>query len=85
MAAVDDSEWRHVQAPWTPSEMNSLNAYQTSEVFHPYTCHRHGSNLVATLKGWRCPAVSDCNWDRSWAWQWTVDNSWRQLRDDQAS
>lgn len=46
-----------VRAPWTPDQVDSLNAYQRSNVFHPYTGSR-GPNgeerpiLIATPNGW---------------------------------
>lgn len=48
------------QAPWTPEEVERLNAQQKAGQFHPYTCpgdlpacqkHRE---LIATEQGWVC-------------------------------
>ncbi len=49
---------------FTPEEVESLNSYQISGAFHPFTCggdrtdkdHLDGEGLlVATEDGWLCP------------------------------
>jgi len=67
---------------FTPDEVKSLNEYQQSGVFHPFTCggdrtdekHLDGEGLlVATEDGWVCPF---CEWRQDWAhdsmknWNW---------------
>ncbi len=58
---------------FTPGEVESLNAYQKSRVFHPFTCggnrmdekHLDGEGLlVATEDGWYCPF---CEYRQQWA------------------
>ena len=60
----------NIRAPWTPTQVDALNAYQRSGFFHPYTCgqrsrwaHEDGL-LVATEVGWVCP---DCPYTQDWA------------------
>lgn len=67
---------------FTPDEVASLNAYQNSNAFHPFTCggnrtdakHLDGEGrLVATEYGWTCPY---CEYKQNWAhdfmknWEW---------------
>ena len=77
-----------VDAPFSPEQVASLNAYQSSGRMHPFTCagnrhdgvHRayqaeHGGDLgqlVATETG--CPV---CASTQDWAWLWMSDWSWR--------
>lgn len=85
--AADDPKWERTYAPWSTPQLSSLNGYQVSETFHPYTCDVHSDRpLVATPDGWRCSASGcACSYERSWGWAWTADNSWRQiLRDAKA-
>jgi hypothetical protein len=62
--------------PWTQEEVDKLNAYQKSNLFHPYTCpvnHKGGEEsrtLVATTKGWRCPT---CKYTQMWAHTMTIE------------
>jgi hypothetical protein len=69
-----------VEAPWTPDQVESLNAYQHADNVHPFTGER-GPNgeetvLVATPQGWveqeGGPIV------QRWAHFWMADWSWRQ-------
>ena len=43
-----------IVAPWTPAEVDALNAYQQSGRFHPYTCRECPASLTATPDGWVC-------------------------------
>lgn len=68
-------------APFSPEQVEALNRFQQSMVFHPFTCggnrsdekHKayqkeHGGDfgqLVATEKGWICPS---CGYTQDWAW-----------------
>lgn len=75
-----------IEAPFTDEQVESLNGYQMSGAFHPFTCtwcrdHRDvGSNddclLVATRSGWICPT---CTHHQTWAWVWMGDNEWKHL------
>lgn len=60
-------------APWTATEVEALNAWQTGPV-HPFTCSNRNDGghhittdlgvLVATESGWTCP---DCGYRQNWA------------------
>ena len=68
-----------VRAPWTQDQVDSLNTYQASGAFHPYTCGRSGEHvLVATAGGWRC--LED-DYQQDWAHAFTADWSWRAMAD----
>lgn len=66
----------HVRAPWTPKQVEALNAYQAGETDgHPYTCPMHSCGhvlLVATPDGWRCREPI-CDYRQDWAHAWTAD------------
>lgn len=71
-----------VYSPWNIDQVASLNAYQSSGVFHPYTCGNRcvsdrGDDgvLVATPEGWICP---ECGYTQAWALAWMTDWSWRK-------
>jgi hypothetical protein len=57
-----------VFAPWTPEQVEALNAYQKLGYVHEFTCHfDHGEKsrvLVATEDGWHCPS---CDYKQLWA------------------
>lgn len=75
------------KAPWTPDQVKSLNGYQASTKYHPYTCRdrsrrphkwRLGDKgiLVATIDGWYCP---DCNAvTQTWAHDFTLNWAWQR-------
>lgn len=77
------AELAQVHAPWTEDQVASLNAYQVSGVFHPFT----GNNdllpfgvddvLVAQEDGWH--STADASYRQTWAWGWMADWSWRSL------
>lgn len=60
-----------VQAPFTPEQMDALNAYQSRGDFHPYTCGSATCRtaLVATEGAWRCP---ECSYVQGWAYEGSV-------------
>lgn len=68
-------------APWTSQQVTSLNDFQLSGVFHPFTCpnraegHVRDGELVATPLGWTCPS---CAYHQDWAHPAMVDGSWRR-------
>ena len=67
------------KAPWTPDQVESLNAYQKSGVRHPFTCGAPGcgADLVASVHGWACP---QCNlWTQDWCHGWMADWSWKKF------
>ena len=56
-----------VFAPWTKEQVDGLNRYQKSDLFHPFTCGgEHGGDkvLVATEQGWVC---GRCAYTQNWA------------------
>jgi hypothetical protein len=72
-----------VTAPWSEEQVRSLNDYQVSGVFHPFT----GNNdllplghdlLVATPDGW--VSQIDPSYRQDWAWAWMADRSWESMR-----
>ena len=64
-----------VIVPWTPEQVESLNAYQASGAMHPFTCGNDSTHriLLATPSGWVC---SDCDWRQNWAHSWMADWEW---------
>ena len=56
------------RAPWTPSQVDALNAFQRAGLFHPFTCggeHDDGGVvLTATENGWVCQL---CDYTQDWA------------------
>lgn len=75
---------------FSEAEVASLNAYQKSGFFHPFTCgnpdHEEHVNLVAAEQGWYCPAMVDenneeyCDYTQTWAHDFMKDWSWRRLQ-----
>jgi hypothetical protein len=76
-----------VHAPFTSSQISSLNGYQESGAGHPFTCSGGGGPhsdrlgrpavLVAGQGGWRCP-VTGCTHHQGWAPVFMADGSWRE-------
>jgi hypothetical protein len=76
---------------FTPDEVESLNAYQESGVFHPFTCgsgnrmderHLDGEGLlVATEAGWICPC---CDYKQDWAHDLMKNWAWKKALGAQA-
>jgi len=71
-----------IKAPWTPEQVESANAYQTSGVFHEFTCgtkekQASGSSgaQIATSNGWVCPS---CDYTQDWAHDFMLDKSWQK-------
>lgn len=75
-----ESSAKKVFAPWTDEQVRSLNDYQSSGVFHPFTGRNElappGEDdvLVATSEGW----ISDLDPDyrQGWAWEWMANRHW---------
>ena len=65
-AIMKDDDFSH--PPWSPQQVINLNCFQHAGKFHPFTCPRDGTVLVATPNGWVCPAA-----DRSWECSYTQD------------
>lgn len=81
-----------VDAPFTPEQVESLNAYQHAGIFHEFTCggkHEAGVVLgpglvfepavllVATVDGWVCS--QSCGYTQTWAHSFMADDTWRSL------
>jgi hypothetical protein len=66
-------------APFTPAEVATLNEYQQSGVWHPFTCGNAlcGRELIATEAEWVCPG---CSYTQDWAYTWMADGSWCDQR-----
>ncbi|MER6492651.1 hypothetical protein [Streptomyces griseorubiginosus] len=64
---------RIIRAPWTPEQVDALNAFQQRGGMHPFTCggeHTPASpTLVAYTDGWRCPQPygESCDYRQDWA------------------
>lgn len=54
-------------SPWTPEEVDNLNARQKLTMMHPYTCSECGSDLVAKFNGWHCPNLECDSKPQNWA------------------
>jgi hypothetical protein len=64
------------EAPFTDREVDSINRFQRSSVFHEFTCvedHDQDRTLVADNDGLRCP---HCAYTQNWAYSWMADGSW---------
>lgn len=67
----------HVEPPFTEDQVKSLNAYQASNVCHPFTCICGGHTvLIATKEGWICPK---CDYKQKWAHKFMADWTWKIL------
>lgn len=60
-------------AKFTPSEVASINAFQAAGLFHPFTCDKCRTDLVAREDGLFCPA---CPYTQIWAHSFMSDWSW---------
>lgn len=65
------------QAPFTDDQILSLNEYQSSGVFHEFTCGGENCReaMVAQRDGWVCPT---CGYNKqNWAWEWMANWGWK--------
>jgi hypothetical protein len=62
-----------IKAPWTYEQVEALQLYQDSGIFHPFTCGNrddhpvvHGDKgiLIPTVRGWICQF---CDYTQDWA------------------
>lgn len=70
-----------VSAPFSADQVASLNGYQSSGVFHEFTCGSEDcpadqATLIAAEDGWHCPA---CSYTQDWAHHFMADGSWRDF------
>lgn len=83
-AALEMKPTGRIQPAWTLEEVESLNLFQASQRYHPFTCggtlhdeqHEPAPNLVATQSGWHCP-VQECLYHQYWAYEFMVNGAWR--------
>lgn len=75
------------EAPFTDAEVQSINDFQNSGVFHEFTCAYRDTHsgdcrrtlqfrddvLVAYNDGLRCPS---CAYTQTWVHSWMADRSW---------
>jgi hypothetical protein len=52
-----------IYAPWTAEQVEALNRWQASGVWHPFTCPDGHGPLMATPTGWTCM----CAYTQGWA------------------
>jgi hypothetical protein len=75
---VASTTGKQVHAPWTASQVASLNAYQTAGYVHPFTSSSGDSlkvDLIATRVGW--VETTDGPIVQTWAHAFMCDWSWR--------
>jgi hypothetical protein len=74
LGTVSDSEITNRTEPkWTADQVQSLSAYQSSPYYFPFVCDQ-GDIFEATSIGLFCPK---CEQILKWAYDWTLDWSWR--------
>lgn len=61
-----------VFAPFTPEQVEALNAWQQLGYIHPFTCPSGCGPLVAHQIGWRCPV---CDNAQNWAHDFMADQA----------
>lgn len=65
-----------VFAPFTPDQVESLNACQRLSGLHPFTCPHDRAMLAAQSTGWVC-TMERCTFTQNWAWSYMADGTWR--------
>lgn len=67
---------RLIVAPFSESEVASINGFQQCGAFHPFTCGTASCPgvLIAAADGWKCPL---CDYHQDWAHGFMADSSWR--------
>jgi len=67
-----------IAAPFSDDQVASLNAYQASDSFHPFTCGSLECRevLQADSDGWSC---AKCSYRQDWAHEFMADWSWKPL------
>lgn len=68
-----------VRAPFTPEQVESLNRFQASARYHPFTCGNDhfggGVALFAREDGWFCKQP-ECDYRQTWAHAFMADGFW---------
>lgn len=61
--------------PFTDDQVRSINTFQESGAFHPFTCPKCGSTLKATTVGINCYVCG--KWFQTWVHAFMADWSWQ--------
>ena len=73
----------HINAPFTPDQVASINAYQVSGMFHEFTCPREECKRTAPgryttlVASGDCLACPRCGYEQFWAHPPMTDWSWQ--------
>lgn len=70
-----------IEAPWTDDQVASLNAYQASDAYHPFTGERGPKGeevtLIATPSGW--VESEGGSVVQTWAHDFMANLAWKAL------
>lgn len=74
-----------IEAPWTPEQVKSLNAFQRANLAPAFACgNRHllehtydQEILIATERGWIC-GHARCDYTQAWALLSMADGTWME-------
>lgn len=67
--------------PWTSKQIASLQGYQQSSTFVPFTCDEQHL-MIAQEDGLRC---NRCRTHQVWTYDWTLNWSWKLLEPPETS
>ena len=75
----EDNMTVHLRTPWMDNQVESLNKYQCSGNFHPFTCYS-SHVLRATREGWVCDeCVKEGKaYTQNWCHDFMSDWSWKE-------
>lgn len=61
-----------ITAPFSPEQVDALNAWQSAGLVHPFTCGTETCRtpLIATPLGWEC---AYCEYTQNWAHDFMAD------------
>jgi hypothetical protein len=77
MRSHDDIPHIQVRTPFSDDQVKSINAFQESDKWHPFTCGKCGAILKASKHGIDC---YECGkWFQPWCHSFMADWSWREL------
>lgn len=68
-----------IRLEFTPEQVESINGYQRSGYWHPFTCaydHTGDDVLIAKPAGLECPS---CDYKQNWVHTWMADGSWQKM------
>lgn len=70
-------------APWTDEEVDNINHFQSSGVYHPFTCNCphpvRNSRLIAYNDGLRC---EHCGYRQAWVFGYMADGTAMAAHDE---